>query len=282
MHVYSSFGHKYLTMETVIIENTIENTIENISDPLEQDLVPETCTHYSRGCELLFPCCNQYFSCRHCHDEKNMHYKIDPMLMHQADHKSIHIMKCTQCHEEQDISDKCKKCENIMGTYFCKLCNLLDLVDKKQFHCEECGICRLGGRENYVHCKECGICVPISNNHICKRKIEGECPVCCLNLFDTVGERPLNLKCGHWMHVNCFNTYIKYNHKCPMCSKSLCDDDQMNQYIDQQISITPMPDEYQDIMVDILCNECNIKNNIKLHFYGLKCPNCFTYNTKQI
>lgn len=31
-----------------------------------------------------------------------------------------------------------------MGAYFCKVCNLFDDggIDKKFFHCDECGICR--------------------------------------------------------------------------------------------------------------------------------------------
>jgi len=28
-----------------------------------------------------------------------------------------------------------------------------DDVNKRQFHCDACGICRVGGRENYFHCE---------------------------------------------------------------------------------------------------------------------------------
>jgi len=28
-----------------------------------------------------------------------------------------------------------------------------DTTSKKQFHCEDCGICRVGGRENFFHCR---------------------------------------------------------------------------------------------------------------------------------
>jgi RING finger/CHY zinc finger protein 1 len=126
----------------------------------------------------------------------------------------------------------------------------------------------------------CGICVPIGPNHTCSFKLEGECPVCCENLFDAL-INALQLKCGHWMHVKCYEEFIKHTYKCPLCSKSIGTMDQMTQYIDHMIETTPMPDEYKDKKVDILCNECNVKSEVIFHFYGLKCPECLTYNTKQ-
>lgn len=29
-------------------------------------------------------------------------------------------------------------------------------IRKKQFHCDECGICRVGGRDKFFHCSQCG------------------------------------------------------------------------------------------------------------------------------
>lgn len=37
---------------------------------------------------------------------------------------------------------------------------MFDDADKGQFHCDECGICRVGGRDNYFHCNTCGLCLP--------------------------------------------------------------------------------------------------------------------------
>jgi hypothetical protein len=28
---------------------------------------------------------------------------------------------------------------------------------KQQYHCDSCGICRIGGRDNFFHCDRCGI-----------------------------------------------------------------------------------------------------------------------------
>lgn len=33
-----------------------------------------------------------------------------------------------------------------------------DDVSKQQFHCDDCGICRVGGRQNFFHCATCGCC----------------------------------------------------------------------------------------------------------------------------
>lgn len=46
--------------------------------------------------------------------------------------------------------------------YFCPHCKLFDDEDKGQFHCDGCGLCRLGGRDNYFHCDVCNMCLPKS------------------------------------------------------------------------------------------------------------------------
>ena len=33
---------------------------------------------------------------------------------------------------------------------------------RKQFHCQECGLCRIGGRESFFHCPTCGCCYSTS------------------------------------------------------------------------------------------------------------------------
>ena len=127
-------------------------------DNKEIDIKVNICPHYDRGCDLLFPCCETFFPCRFCHDEKMDSYEMDPEKSHKADRKSIEQIKCRNCLEVQEITDKCIKCESILGNYFCNICKLLDLDDKGQFHCNGCGICRQGGQENFEHCDKCGIC----------------------------------------------------------------------------------------------------------------------------
>lgn len=52
--------------------------------------------------------------------------------------------------------------------------------------------------------------------------------------------------------------------------------------MDQEIESTPMPDEYKDLEITVLCNDCNTKSKVKFHVVGAKCLQCRSYNTSQI
>jgi RING finger/CHY zinc finger protein 1 len=41
-----------------------------------------------------------------------------------------------------------------------------------------------------------------------------------------------------------------------------------------------MPEELKNYMVEILCNECLAKSEVRFHYYGVKCKKCNSYNTK--
>lgn len=239
----------------------------------------EHCEHYQRGCKLLYSCCNEYYDCRFCHDDVWNNYNTPDDKIHCADRKQVNTMKCKYCQKIQPINNMCTMCEKIMGTYYCCECKLLDLEDKGQFHCDKCGICRQGGIDNFEHCDKCGICSN-KNDHKCKIKLDSQdqCPVCCIQLFDSTIPCQKML-CGHWIHVQCFNNYIKYNIKCPICSKSIIKSDMYDLYIKDQIEQNPMPEEYADKIVKILCNDCNTYNNAHFHFIGHQCPDCLCFNT---
>ena len=70
------------------------------------------------------------------------------------------------------------------------MCNLYDDdLSKQQFHCDECGICRVGGRDNFFHCTVCGACysVELRNNHVCvPNSMQRDCPICYEYLFDSL------------------------------------------------------------------------------------------------
>jgi RING finger and CHY zinc finger domain-containing protein 1 len=260
------------------------NDTDNDTDNDHGAKIPR-CDHYNRGCYLLYPCCKEYFACRFCHNNEKSSYKLDPKLIHEADRRSVSMVKCRYCLKEQSITSACIDCGKLFGNYYCTICKLLDLDDKGQFHCDECNICRQGGRDNFKHCELCGICVPIdketNSEHKCSLKIDGDCPICCSPLFDSVLSCSA-ARCGHWLHNKCLIEYSKFNNRCPLCFKSLSDTHIHNTYIDQQIESTPMPDEYKNSMVDIMCNDCGAKNNVNLHFYGLKCTDCGNYNTRRL
>ena len=264
-------------------EDEFDNDIIEVKDE-EKEPTIEWCGHYNRGCDLLYSCCNKYFGCRFCHNDAMTDYKLDRKLIHECDRKLVSIVKCRYCFNEQEFTDKCTKCASVFGNYCCNICKLLDLDLKGQFHCDDCGICRQNGRENFFHCNQCGTCVSKNidgSSHKCAIKLDGNCPVCCMSFINSTIQ-PIPLKCGHWMCITCLKEYTKHSANCPLCLKSLIDNKPHIAYLDQQIEATSMPDEFKDTMIDILCNDCEKKNSVKLHFYGLKCPKCGCYNTKRI
>jgi RING finger and CHY zinc finger domain-containing protein 1 len=283
-------------INTNIINNTNSNINTNImsksditngSDVKEKSIEDEQlkkCEHYDIGCHLIFDCCGLYYPCRFCHDNdtSNPRFyggKLD--LVHEHDKNKITQMICRYCLEIQELSDECKKCSKKMGNYFCKECKLLDLVDKGQFHCDKCGMCRKGGRDNYDHCDKCGICVSKSNDHKCAMTISGDCPICCENLFNSILSA-VPMKCGHWMHAECFDKFRINDYKCPVCCKSMIDTKSMTEALDEIIKSQPMPKELQDKIVKIMCNDCGEISSCNFHFHGHKCSKCTSYNTKLI
>jgi RING finger/CHY zinc finger protein 1 len=77
-----------------------------------------------------------------------------------------------------------------------------DDTSKQQFHCGDCGICRVGGRANFFHCSTCNCCysVTLQDSHVCvTNSMHQNCPVCFEYLFDSI--RPIAvLPCGHTIH----------------------------------------------------------------------------------
>jgi len=101
------------------------------------------------------------------------------------------------------------------------------------------------------------------------------------NMFESI-IGIVQMKCGHYIHNKCLTEYLNTSYKCPTCLKSIIETDEINKFIDDEVMATPMPDEYKDIDLEILCNDCLKKSNVKFHIVGLKCQHCFGYNTKKI
>jgi len=60
------------------------------------------------------------------------------------------------------VAAGCRACGERFGEYFCEPCRFYDDdTSKGQFHCVGCGLCRVGGRENYFHCQKCVACLPL-------------------------------------------------------------------------------------------------------------------------
>jgi len=239
------------------------------------------CEHYKRKCKLIMPCCNKEFSCRLCHDTEMYDNNNDFKKAHKLGNNRFKIKEviCENCNTRQKKNKKCINCGLIFGYYFCDICNLFDDVDKKQYHCYKCGFCRVGGKENFKHCDKCNLCININQKHNCSRL--GNCPIC-LEDLQSSRKSLYFLKCNHTLHYECFAEYIKSNYKCPLCLKSMVDMTNYFNNLENEINNTPLPEEYKDKYVNIICNDCQKKSSSKFHFIGIKCNNCSSYNTKQI
>lgn len=242
------------------------------------------CSHYNRGCKLLCHVCNEYFWCRHCHNEK-YEYLLDPKKAHRFDRSKVDKIKCGECDKVQGISNQCEGCEVKFGKYYCEVCRFYDNEDKGQFHCEGCGICRVGGQENYFHCEKCVACLPLSikGNHKCiSETLKINCPICLEYLMDST-DTSVRLKCGHSIHTECQRKLLQSGEtKCPLCKESMVQMDDKWIQLDYYISQTQMPEIYCDWSVKILCSDCHNESENEFHILGIKCKSCGGYNTRRI
>lgn len=242
------------------------------------------CKHYNRGCSIVSPCCQKIFGCRLCHDETIGLPPTPFDEIHDINRHNIKEVICLSCNKQQQISQYCIGCGKCFGEYYCDVCNFFDNdVEKGIYHCDKCGICRVNNNKEYYHCDNCDQCLSIEmqDKHVCTSIKDELCPVCSEEIHKTV-RKIIKNKCNHWIHIDCMTEMLKSNnYRCPLCSKSMIDLTEHNNYLDFQISMHPMPEECNKI-VDILCHECNMKSNVNFHFYGNKCTNCGTYNTRMI
>ena len=105
------------------------------------------CSHYKRNIKLQCSACDRWYTCRFCHDE------VEDHLLNRRETKN---MLCMLCGCAQSASEACIKCEERAAWYYCSVCKLWDDDPKKSiYHCNDCGICRVGqglGKDFY-HCK---------------------------------------------------------------------------------------------------------------------------------
>ena len=119
------------------------------------------------------------------------------------DRKAVREVVCALCDTRQPVAKTCTSCGVAFGSYTCMACNFFDDdTSKKQFHCDECGICRVGGRDKYFHCPVCNCCYGINlrDSHVCvENSMHHNCPVCFEYLFDSIKQIQV-LPCGHTIH----------------------------------------------------------------------------------
>lgn len=198
------------------------------------------------------PCCGKVYSCRFCHDDAENHT---------FNRKQLEELICTECDTRQKVQINCEKCGVRFGKYTCLICNLFDDDDKSQYHCEFCGICRVGGKDRFFHCEVCNMCLPMqlkTEGHRCVENVSrSNCAVCLEDIHHS--RIPCHIpSCGHLLHRTCFEQLLVSGYyACPTCQQSMLDMKQLWNYLDNEIAVTPMPKEYENFFVDILCKDCH-------------------------
>ncbi|WPK24664.1 hypothetical protein PUMCH_001944 [Australozyma saopauloensis] len=238
------------------------------------------CSHYQRNCKLECSQCLQWYTCRFCHDAEVGDHKLV-----RSDVKHILCMHCNV--PQLPDTNYCVNCEEELANYFCKECVLYDNdPDKDIYHCDKCGICRLGLglSKDYFHCDTCNICLTIDlkDNHKCvTNTTHCNCPICNDYLFTSVS-KVVFMKCGHLIHQSCYDEMIKHSYKCPICKKTVINSETQFRILDQEIRQLPLPPPYNMWRCIVNCNDCKGKSNCAYHVLGLKCKYCQSYNTHQV
>jgi len=236
------------------------------------------CVHYERKCNVVAPCCGRAYGCRVCHDEMSPH--CGPM-----DRFAVTEVVCKACGTRQGSkTNSCTGCGITFAEYHCPKCNIWMDLKKRPFHCDECGFCRVGGRERFRHCARCCMCISASvyDSHSCMTdKYKNNCPVCREDMFSS-RQSPQDLPCGHAIHAHCFRNLAGFDYRCPICKKTVVSRASMSAAWTaraRDIQMQPMPEDLARV-VDIGCNDCERKSEGRdWHFLGVQCPWCSSFNT---
>lgn len=105
------------------------------------------CAHYKRNVKLQCSACSRWYTCRFCHDE---------VEDHSLNRKETKNMLCMLCGSAQRASEVCVECGARAAWYYCAVCKLWDDDPSKSiYHCNDCGICRVGRGlgKDFIHCK---------------------------------------------------------------------------------------------------------------------------------
>ena len=128
------------TYHTVVIPKSTEGGKEKEERVLG-------CSHYRRNVKIQCSTCARWYTCRFCHDQREDH----ALVRHETRH-----MLCMFCGTAQAAAEQCRSCEQPAAWYFCRICKLWDNDPTKSiYHCDECGICRVGQGlgKDFFHCK---------------------------------------------------------------------------------------------------------------------------------
>lgn len=248
------------------------------------------CKHYVRQCYVWCNLCSDYFWCRLCHDEM-IQQKLQSVtkkeelikLDHKFDRYNLEKVSCSNCGEQQQPSNKCTLCEIRFADYYCNICHLWKGCEPPAYHCNDCGMCRIGRKDDYFHCTKCNMCIAnnAKNDHKCfQNSFMTNCPIC----FEFLHTSTTNVfmgKCGHVYHTNCINQLLQNgDYKCPHCKKSLAD---MSGVWQQLGNLYANVEKSETKMIQFYCNDCETKQNSFANGFNLyMCNDCNGFNTNLI
>ena len=131
------------------------DTLEDVQeDGDESGHRPLGCEHYRRNVKLQCSTCSRWYTCRFCHDQVEDHALI---------RKDTKNMLCMFCGTAQRAGEVCISCGVSAARYYCDICKLWnDDPEKNVYHCNECGICRIGRGlgKDFFHCKVSSLTPP--------------------------------------------------------------------------------------------------------------------------
>ena len=70
-------------------------TCKEVEEPIVN---PTGCKHYKRRCQKRCPECEEFFTCRLCHDDVKYHNEWDPKKCHMMKRHEIKEIKCLNCY----------------------------------------------------------------------------------------------------------------------------------------------------------------------------------------
>lgn len=183
-------------------EEAKKRTYSKVRDPSSpSDFLPG-CEHYPRRCKIKAACCDRWVGCRLCHDDPKLN------LDHNIDRFATREILCMECGMEQPVAEFCAGCGVQFARHFCPICKFYDDTPGKDiYHCDKCGICRVGkglGIDNF-HCNTCQSCVSLESKevHVCvENSLQANCPICKVYLYTSL-EPAVYMRCGHTMHSSC-------------------------------------------------------------------------------
>ena len=253
----------------------------------EHVAIPEVCEHYpTRGCALVAKCCGKLAACRFCHNEESDH---------EIDRFATELIVCRGCRLVQEVSNECVGCGEKFGEYFCGECKLWKDAEYRQnamgerecatFHCDKCGICRMGMRSEFFHCDACGICLHVStrDDHTCfQNKFKQRCAVCRMSLHDSQSAPVSMARCNHVLHARCFTELVRHGeYRCPLCKTSMIDMAGEWRKVRRSIALQPL-EAGMLRFCDAICNDCcQPSTNLLFHPLGVACARdgCGSFNT---